>query len=77
MLGYIILKLPDRDKLYFLHNEKVSGLQNRVFDKLTYAGNIHTLPPVMEKESFYFVKLDICDCKGVYRLFRRSIRTLL
>ena len=30
-------------------------------DKLTYAGNIHTLKPVMDNEYFRFVKADICD----------------
>ena len=38
-------------------------------DKLTYAGNLSTLAPVMEKENFRFVKLDICDREGVDRLF--------
>ncbi len=38
-------------------------------DKLTYAGNLSTLAPVMENPNFRFVKLDICDCEGVYKLF--------
>lgn len=38
-------------------------------DKLTYAGNLSTLKSVMEYPNFRFVKLDICDRKGVYRLF--------
>ena len=38
-------------------------------DKLTYAGNLSTLAPVMEKKNFRFVKLDICDRKGIDRLF--------
>lgn len=38
-------------------------------DKLTYAGSIYTLEPVMENENFHFIKLDICDRAGVYALF--------
>ena len=30
-------------------------------DKLTYAGNLSTLEPVMDNPNFRFVKLDICD----------------
>lgn len=30
-------------------------------DKLTYAGNLSTLAPVMDKPNFRFVKMDICD----------------
>lgn len=38
-------------------------------DKLTYAGNLSTLEPVMTNPNFRFVKLDICDKEGVDRLF--------
>ena len=38
-------------------------------DKLTYAGNLSTLQPVMNHPKFRFAKLDICDRGGVYRLF--------
>lgn len=38
-------------------------------DKLTYAGNLSTLSPVMGKPNFRFVKLDICDRAGVEALF--------
>ena len=41
-------------------------------DKLTYAGNLSTLAPVMEQQNFRFVKLDICDREGVYRLFEEE-----
>lgn len=41
-------------------------------DKLTYAGNMSTLEPVMNKENFRFVKMDICDREGVYRLFEEE-----
>ena len=38
-------------------------------DKLTYAGNLSTLAPIMEKPNFRFCKLDICDRNGVDKLF--------
>lgn len=42
------------------------------FDKLTYAGNLATLEPVMTNPSFRFVKGDIADREGVYRLFEEE-----
>ncbi len=41
-------------------------------DKLTYAGNLSTLRGVMDRPNFRFVKLDICDREGVYRLFEEE-----
>ena len=41
-------------------------------DKLTYAGNLSTLEPVMKNPNFRFVKLDICDREGVYKLFEEE-----
>lgn len=41
-------------------------------DKLTYAGNLSTLKSVMDKSNFRFIKLDICDREGVYRLFEEE-----
>lgn len=41
-------------------------------DKLTYAGNFSTLAPVMDNKNFRFVKLDICDRNGVYKLFEEE-----
>ena len=38
-------------------------------DKLTYAGNLSTLKNIMNEPNFRFVKLDICDREGVYKLF--------
>ena len=38
-------------------------------DKLTYAGNLSTLAPVMKNTNFRFVKADICDREAVYKLF--------
>ena len=41
-------------------------------DKLTYAGNLSTLKFVMDKPNFRFVKLNICDREGIYRLFEEE-----
>ena len=41
-------------------------------DKLTYAGNLSTLKSVMDNPNFRFVKLDICDRDGVYKLFEEE-----
>ena len=41
-------------------------------DKLTYAGNLFTLEPVMKNKNFRFVKLDICNREGVYKLFKEE-----
>ena len=41
-------------------------------DKLTYAGNLSTLAPIMNEPNFRFVKLDICDRKGVFELFEEE-----
>ena len=41
-------------------------------DKLTYAGNLSTLEPVMSNPQFRFVKLDICNRDGVYKLFEEE-----
>ncbi len=41
-------------------------------DKLTYAGNMTTVAPLLNDDKFRFVKLDICDRKGVYELFEEE-----
>lgn len=41
-------------------------------DKLTYAGNLSTLQPVMDQPNFRFVKADICDRKAVYQVFEEE-----
>ncbi len=41
-------------------------------DKLTYAGNLSMLAPVMENPNFRFVKADICDREAVYKLFEEE-----
>ena len=41
-------------------------------DKLTYAGNMETLEPVMYNPNFTFVKADIADRDAVYALFEKE-----
>ena len=41
-------------------------------DCLTYAGNLSTLAPVMDKPNFRFVKDSITDREAVYRLFEEE-----
>lgn len=45
--------------------------ENRVvcIGKLTYAGNLSTLAPVMVNPNFRFEKLDICVQEGIRNLF--------
>lgn len=38
-------------------------------DKLTYAGNLSTLRPVMEDPRFQFIRADIADREAVYGIF--------
>ena len=41
-------------------------------DKLTYAGNLSTLAPIMDKPNFRFYKTDICDRAAIYEIFRQE-----
>ena len=41
-------------------------------DCLTYAGNLSTLAPIMDKPNFRFVKESITDREAVYRLFEEE-----
>ena len=41
-----------------------------VVDKLTYAGNLSTIAPVMDKIKFY--KTDICDREQIYGIFEET-----
>ena len=45
-------------------------------DKLTYAGNLSTLAPVMDNPNFRFVKADICDREAVNKLRAFSFRRI-
>ena len=39
-------------------------------DKLTYAGNLANLKDIEDKSNYRFVKMDICDFEGVYKLMQ-------
>ena len=41
-------------------------------DKLTYAGRLETLAPVMGDSGFRFVRLDIADREAIYALFEET-----
>lgn len=41
-------------------------------DKLTYAGNLSTLEPVLNQKNFRFVKLDICNREEIFKLFEEE-----
>ena len=41
-------------------------------DKLTYAGNLETLAPVIEDPRFTFMKADIADRKAIYDIFEQE-----
>ena len=41
-------------------------------DALTYAGNMETLEPIMNKPNFKFVHEDICNREAVYKLFEQE-----
>ncbi len=49
--------------------EKYPEYEIICLDKLTYAGNMSTLEPIINNKNFKFVKMDICDREGVYSLF--------
>lgn len=38
-------------------------------DALTYAGNMETLKPILDKPNFKFVHENICNREGIYQLF--------
>lgn len=41
-------------------------------DKLTYAGNLSTLEPILKEPNFRFIKADICDRETVYSIFEEE-----
>ena len=58
----------------FIFHELAKHPEDRIIcvDKLTYAGNLSTLAPVMDKPNFRFCKVDICDREAVYRIFEEE-----
>ncbi len=55
---------------YYLENHPEDRLV--CIDKLTYAGNLSTLAPVLNHPNFRFAKLDICDREGIFHLFEEE-----
>ena len=41
-------------------------------DALTYAGNLETLKPIMDKPNFKFVHENICNKEGIFKLFEEE-----
>ena len=41
-------------------------------DKLTYAGNLETLAPIMAKPNFKFFQADIADREAIYKIFQEE-----
>ncbi len=58
----------------FIFHELAKHPEDRIVcvDKLTYAGNLSTLAPVMDRPNFRFCKVDICDRAAVYRIFEEE-----
>ncbi len=56
----------------FYMTEKYPDYRFICVDKLTYAGNLSTLEPLMKKENFCFSKTDICDRDAIYSLFEEE-----
>lgn len=52
--------------------EKYPNYRVVCLDKLTYAGNLSTLAPVIKNKNFRFVKADICDRDAVFALFEEE-----
>ena len=53
----------------FHMREKHPAYELVCLDKLTYAGNLETLAPVMEEPNFRFIRADIADREAVYSIF--------
>lgn len=51
---------------------KYSDYEIICLDKLTYAGNLGNLSDVEMRTNYRFVRMDICDYKGVSRLIREE-----
>ncbi len=58
----------------FIFYERRHHPEDRIVcvDKLTYAGKLSTLAPVLEDPDFRFYKTDICDRKGIYEIFEQE-----
>lgn len=53
----------------FAHHSDISIV---CMDSLTYAGNIHTLEPLTNRDNFKFVQVDITDRDSVFDVFEKE-----
>lgn len=56
----------------FYMKKKYPEYQLVALDKLTYAGNLNTLAPLKNEKNVTFIKMDICDRKSIYKLFKEE-----
>lgn len=56
----------------FFMREKYPEDEIICLDKLTYAGNIHTLDSIITETNFKFIKGDICDNELVNQIFEKE-----
>lgn len=56
----------------FYIRERHPGDELVCVDKLTYAGNLNTLAPVMGQDGFHFYRADIADRREIYRIFEEE-----
>ncbi len=56
----------------FYENEKHKDNRIICIDKLTYAGNLSTLKPLMDEPGFKFIKADICDRDTINEIFEKE-----
>ena len=56
----------------FYHLQAHPGDRVVCLDKLTYAGNLATLSPIMDRPDFRFVRCDICDRVAVDAVFQEE-----
>lgn len=52
--------------------KKYSDYKIVCIDKLTYAGNITTLEPVLNNKNFKFIKEDICNREAIFKIFEED-----
>jgi len=56
----------------FYMMDKHPDYEITALDSLTYAGNMETLEPVMDKKNFNFIKCDIADRESVFAAFENG-----
>lgn len=56
----------------FYMRKRYSELELTCVDKLTYAGNIETLTPIMDDPKFHFFQADITDSQAIEEIFSKQ-----